>query len=133
MRHATLILALILAGCATDDLPGEESGGEDESDVSMVAPTHDPENCPGGSSGGGGGADPNPIPAPRDCSQEASLELCLDCCDWNVDNVWGARCHRIPKKNKNERRRCWEDAERRRSDCQLMCPRGPILTIEALP
>jgi hypothetical protein len=70
MRQATLIL--ILVGCATDELP-EENG---------LAPLHDPEGfCPGGGADpGGGGADPHPIPAPRDCTEEASRELCLDCC-----------------------------------------------------
>jgi hypothetical protein len=124
MRQATLILVMILVGCATDDLPASEQAEE----VSTVAPPHDPdENCPGG-----GRADPNPIPAPRDCTVEADHERCYACCDWNVDKVWGERCRRMPRRNKDERRRCWEEAERRRADCQRMCP-GPILTIDVLP
>lgn len=91
------------------------------------------EDGPGGPCPGGG-ADPHPIPAPRDCTEEVGHEACYACCDWNVDNVWGARCHRIPKKNRNERRRCWEEAEARRKDCQLMCPRpDPITTLGVLP
>jgi hypothetical protein len=86
----------------------------------------------GGAGSGGGGADPYPIPAPKDCTKEINHEACYSCCDWNVDKVWGERCHRIPKRNKDERRRCWEDAEQRRSACQRMCPR-PIITIEVLP
>jgi hypothetical protein len=141
MRNATLILTLILAGCAAE-LPdesggGDESGGDEsggDGDVSSAAETHNPDNCPGGGGGGGGGADPNPIPAPRDCTAEVTHEACYACCNWNVDNVWGARCNRIPKKNRYERRRCWEDAEARRKDCQLLCPRpDPIITIGVLP
>ena len=79
----------------------------------------------GGGGGGGGGADPNPIPTPRDCTVETDHEACMQCCDWNVDNVWGERCRRIPRK---ERRTCWEDAEMRRGVCQRGCPR-PILTV----
>jgi hypothetical protein len=124
MRQATLILVMVLVGCATDDLPEQ---AEEESEV---APTHDPDNCPGG---GGGGADPHPIPAPKDCTQEASHELCLDCCDWNVENVWGERCRRLPnrdRRDRDERRQCWQDAERRRSDCQRECP---IITVAPWP
>jgi hypothetical protein len=119
MRQAMLILVLILVGCATDEDLEEWNG--------LAPQQHDPDGfCP---SGGGvppnSGADPNPIPAPRDCTEEASRELCLDCCNWNVEKVWGERCHRLPnrtKKDRDERRRCWEDAERRRSDCQRGCP-----------
>jgi hypothetical protein len=75
--------------------------------------------------GGGGGADPNPIPTPRGCTVEADHERCYACCDWNVDKVWGERCRRLPRR---ERRTCWEDAERRRGDCQRWCP-GPIITV----
>jgi hypothetical protein len=125
MRQAILIL--ILVGCATNDDLEEWNG---------VAPQHDPDgSCPGGGTGGGGGAepdpipeaDPNPIPAPKDCTQEASRELCLECCDWNVDKVWGERCRRLPRR---ERRTCWEDAERRRGDCQRGCP---IVAITVTP
>jgi hypothetical protein len=57
MRNATLILTLILVGCAIDGLSTEENG---------AAPTHDPEHCPGAGGGdGGGGADPNPHPGPE--------------------------------------------------------------------
>jgi len=69
---------------------------------------------------------PKPIPAPRECS--GTHEECYACCDWNVDKVWGERCRRIPRKKRDERRVCWEDAERRRSDCQRGCPR-PIITV----
>jgi len=123
MRQAILIL--ILVGCATNDLEEERNG---------VTREHDPDgSCPGGSTGGGEPdpipeADPHPVPAPKDCTQEASRELCMDCCDWNVDKVWGERCRRIPRRD--ERRRCWEDAEARRAACYLTCP---ILTIEAQP
>jgi hypothetical protein len=115
MRQATLILV----GCATDDDLEEWNG--------LAPQQHDPDGfCPGGGGGGGGGgADPNLIPAPKDCTQEASRELCLDCCDWNVEKVWGERCRRLPnrtKKDRDERRRCWEDAERRRSDRHRGCP-----------
>lgn len=100
-----------------------------------------PSNTGDGGHGGGGGigrgdtgkADPHPIPAPRDCTAEATRELCLDCCDWNVENVWGERCRRLPEKDQR-RRLCWEEAEARRADCHRMCPNpGPILTIEAQP
>jgi hypothetical protein len=85
---------------------------------------------PGGG-GGGGGADPYPIPAPKDCTLELTHETCMQCCDWNVDKVWGARCNRIPKKKKEERKLCWIEAEKRRSECQLACPRqDPIVTIQ---
>jgi hypothetical protein len=108
MRQAILIL--ILVGCATNDLEEERNG---------VTREHDPDgSCPGGSTGGGEPdpipeADPHPVPAPK---------------DWNVDKVWGERCRRIPRRD--ERRRCWEDAEARRAACYLTCP---ILTIEAQP
>lgn len=87
----------------------------------------------GGDSGGAQGndtADPRPIPAPRDCTQEVGHEECYACCDWNVDNVWGARCRRIPKRERAERARCWKEAEQRRADCQRTCPPGPITTLQ---
>jgi hypothetical protein len=127
MRQAILVLVMVLVGCTDLSGPDGPDGG-----VLGAVPTHGQDNCPGGGGGGGGGsggggeaADPHPIPAPRDCTEEASRELCLDCCDWNVEKVWGERCRRLPnktKKDRNERRRCWEDAERRRRDCQLGCP-----------
>lgn len=83
-----------------------------------------------GPGGGGGGADPHPIPAPKDCTVETDHEACMQCCDWNVDKVWGERCRRIPKKNKEDRKQCWIEAEKRRSECQRPCPRpDPIVTI----
>jgi hypothetical protein len=136
MRHATLVTIMILVGCV--DLPTSDDqpiGGTEESEgaevIVGIKPTHAPDDCPGGD--GGSGADPNPIPAPRDCTVETSHDDCYACCDWNVDKVWGERCRRIPKRNKDERRLCWEGAEKRRSDCYLTCPRESILTIEALP
>lgn len=90
----------------------------------------------GGGGGGGGGADPNPIPAPKDCTLEVTHDDCYDCCDWNADKVWGERCRRMPdrtKKQRRERALCWKDAEKRRSDCYLTCPRGPIITTRGLP
>jgi hypothetical protein len=76
--------------------------------------------------GGGGGADPYPIPAPKDCTQELSYEACYQCCDWNVDKVWGERCRRLPDRSKKQRKAralCWETAERLRGECQAACPR----------
>ena len=78
--------------------------------------------------------DPYPIPAPKDCTKELTHETCMQCCDWNVDKVWGERCRRIPKKNKEERKLCWIEAENRRSECQMPCPRpDPIVTIRRDP
>jgi hypothetical protein len=87
-----------------------------------------PGGGPGGHGGpaeGGHGADPYPIPSPKDCTQEISLETCVQCCDWNVEKVWGERCRRMPqrtKKQRAERRLCWADAEDRRGACQRECP-----------
>jgi hypothetical protein len=87
------------------------------------------EGAPSGGGGGGGGAAPYPIPSPKDCTQEVNYEACYQCCDWNVDKVWGERCRRI--KNKKEQKLCWVEAENRRSECQLACPRpDPIVTIQ---
>jgi hypothetical protein len=88
----------------------------------------------GGGGGGGGGdrAHRRPIPSPRDCTVETDHEACMQCCDWNVDKVWGERCRRIPERNREERRLCWIDAEQRRSECQRPCP-PPILTAKELP
>jgi hypothetical protein len=81
----------------------------------------------------GGEADPNPIPAPRDCTAEPTLEQCLDCCEWNVDKVWGERCRRLPNRTKKQRKEkalCWEAAERLRGDCQRACPRLSIVVAQ---
>jgi hypothetical protein len=90
MKQATLVMALVLVGCAIDGHDPDDPDG----DLVGAVPTHEQDNCPsgggGGGSGGGGEADPHPIPAPRDCTEEASRELCLDCCDWNVDKVWAS-------------------------------------------
>lgn len=124
MRHATLVLILILVGCidvpTADDqsISDRDDGGEV---IVGVKPTHAPDECPGGD--GGRGADPNPIPAPKDCTVETDHEACYQCCDWNVDKVWGERCRRLPMR---EREPCWADAENRRGDCQRKCP---ILTV----
>src|SRR5690242_12629663 len=124
MRNATLLLTLVLVGCATDDPPAND-GGPDESEVSTVAPTHDPEHCP---SGGGGGADPNPIPAPRDCTREPTWEQCYDCCDWNSKHVWEEMCRRIPKRK--DRADCWRRVENElRPKCYESCNRPPITTV----
>lgn len=85
---------------------------------------------PGPGGGGGGGADPYPIPAPKDCTQEITHETCVQCCDWNVEKVWGERCRRMPgrtKKQRQEKRLCWGDAEDRRGACQRECP--PITAV----
>lgn len=130
MRQATiLIMALAAVGCVADD-DDAELAGEDEAD-STAAPTHNPELCPGGS-----GGEPYPVPAPRDCTTEPTLEQCLTCCDWNVEKVWGENCRRMPgrtKKQRKEKALCWERAERLRGECQAACPRGPSVTITGAP
>lgn len=129
MRQLILVLVLVLVGC-TDELTDGNAPEDPDGEVIVgAAPTHDPDNCPGGGTDpGGGGADPNPIPAPRDCTAEPTHEQCYACCDWNVEKVWGERCRRI--KDRGERKRCWADAENRRGDCQRGCPR---LTITGAP
>jgi hypothetical protein len=87
----------------------------------------------GGPGPGSGTADPHPIPAPKDCTEHIFREPCMDCCDWNVDNVWGERCRRIPKNRKDERAQCWKDAEKRRADCYRACPPGITTTGPATP
>jgi hypothetical protein len=145
MRYATLIL--ILVGC-TDDLPmsvDDQSSGGPDGEVIGAVPTHG-QDCPGGDplppppppapppSGSDPPpppppppADPNPIPAPRDCSQLIDPVECRDCCEWNVDKVWGERCRRLPRKERGE---CWRDAERRRGECHRECP---LVTITVTP
>jgi hypothetical protein len=126
MRRTTLILTLILVGCATDDLLVEEEwNGPDDGDVSTAAPTHNPENCPGG----GGGGEPSPIPAPRDCTREPTWEQCYACCDWNSKHVWEPTCRRL--KRREDRAACWRRLESElRPQCQKSCnrPGGPITT-----
>ena len=96
MRQA-IILSMVLAavGCAAadDDTDDEDLGASE----SASAPTHNPDNCPGGS----GGPEPSgkkPIPDAKDCSQILDPVECRDCCEWNVDKVWGERCRRMPKR-----------------------------------
>jgi hypothetical protein len=128
MKQATLVMALVLVGCAIDGHDPDDPDG----DLVGAVPTHEQDNCPsgggGGGSGGGGEADPHPIPAPRDCTQYIDPVECRDCCDWNVENVWGERCRRI--KDRRERALCWKDAEARRGECHRLCP---LLTITVTP
>jgi hypothetical protein len=88
---------------------------------------------PGGGRSAGDAGKPHPVPAPEDCTKEPTYEQCYDCCDWNVDKVWGENCRRMPGRTKEQRRAkrlCWERAEGLRSECQLGCPRpDPIVTI----
>ena len=134
MRQATiLIMVLAAVGCVVDDDDPDLSASEEAG--STAVPTHNPDNCPGGS-GGGGGGEPYPVPAPRDCTREPTLEQCLTCCDWNVEKVWGENCRRMPgrtKKLRQQKALCWERAEALRGECQAACPRGPIVTITGAP
>jgi hypothetical protein len=122
----TLILALVLSGCATDDLSdSEEEVDEEEGSEIHRVPTHNPELCPGGSGGPGG----KPIPAPRDCTKELTWELCYACCDWNAKHSWGAMCKRLKEP---ERAACWMRLEsERRPACYKACgrPGGPITSV----
>ena len=133
MTHLkNLILALTLLGCATDDLPDEQEdeeeaagGALDSHGESTAAPTHNLLYCPGGSGGPGG----KPIPAPRDCTKEATWELCYACCDWNEKHSWGETCRRLPRRSRGE---CWRRLENElRPQCQRGCklPGGPITTV----
>jgi hypothetical protein len=124
-----MILVLCVCGCATDVDGGD--GNEDAEewsdghDASSAAPTHNPDFCPGGSGGPGG----KPIPAPRDCTKELTLELCYACCDWNAKHSWGAWCKRLKEP---ERAACWMRLEsERRPACYKACgrPGGPITTV----
>jgi hypothetical protein len=128
MRHTTLILTLILVGCAaelTDESDDEESN--DDGDVSSAAETHNPDNCPGGS---GGGGDPGPQPERKRCLPSNPDEICLDCCWYNHNHVDGWKCRRI--KNPKKREACWKRAADELGRCQREdCDRyGPITTIQ---
>jgi hypothetical protein len=135
MRQATLIIMVLAAvGCVADDDDTDLSTSEasEEAD-STAAPSHDPTgpNCPGGSGGPepGGGPGGKPIPAPRDCTKEATWELCYACCDWNEKHSWGETCRRLPKRSRGE---CWRRLENElRPQCQRGCgrPGGPIITV----
>jgi len=134
MRQSAALILVLLFGCATDNLPDSEqaewdgSDDPDDHDASSAAPTHNPDNCPGGS--GGGGGEPSPIPAPRDCTAEPTWEQCYDCCDWNSKHVWEEMCRRI--RDKKQRAACWRRVENDlRKGCYQSCkrPGDPITTV----
>jgi hypothetical protein len=138
MRNATpiLIQTLIMVGCATADPSSEEWGLDDDDGVATVAvaPTHDPELCPGGGTGGDGGepgGGPGDQPERKRCLPSNPDDICLDCCWYNHDHVDGWKCRRI--KNEKKRRACWERANETLAKCQREdCDRyGPITTIQA--
>jgi hypothetical protein len=128
MRSATLVLVLLLAGCTVDDSWEPNDG---EGDVGAVA-SHDPDLCPndrGGPDPSRGGPGGKPIPAPRDCTQEATWEMCYACCDWNAKHSWGEACKRYKEP---ERAACWKRLESElRPACYKACerPGGPITTV----
>jgi hypothetical protein len=137
MRQAALLILLV--GCIAD-LPTSNDQSIDaaapDSGIAGVRPTHEPDECPTGG-GGGGGADPNPIPSPKDCTVGTDHEACYQCCNWNVDKVWGEQCRRMPGRTKKQRQQkalCWERAEALRGECQAACPHsGPIITSIGAP
>ncbi len=96
-----MLLILALVGCIDDELDDPEG----EASSAAIIEHGDP--CPGGEAvaeeagrtrtpSRGPGTPPRPL--------EPTHEQCYACCNWNVDNVWGERCRRIPWRD--ERKRC---------------------------
>ena len=61
------------------------------------------------------------IPDERDCTGIDDPVQCRNCCEWNVDYVWGERCNRM--RNKKKKAICWEETEQKRGRCHKGCPR----------
>jgi hypothetical protein len=88
--------------------------------------------------GGHGSGGPGPKPDRKQCSPEMGKQGCLDCCLYNNTHVDGWTCNR--KRNKAARKRCWEDANMKLSNCQVVTcdrhgipPDPPIITSSVQP